>query len=108
MNIDKYLTAQKTISKIADSSSTSGFGLSPALSNTIIDGKSDSGGQMLYALKIFIGADTQIPEEVALEGINDAIHINFPGKGDIRLGLWHKIVQKEDNVSAGERALNQV
>lgn len=108
MNIDKYLTAQQKISKIADSSSTSGFGLSPALSNTIIDGKSDSGGQMLYALKIFIGADTQIPEEVALEGINDAIHINFPNKRNIRMGLWHKIVQKEDNVSAGQRALNQV
>ena len=108
MNIDKYLSAQQKISKIADSSSTSGFGLSPALSNTIIDGKSDSGGQMLYALKIFIGADTQIPEEVALEAINDAIHINFPEKRNIRMGLWHKIVQKEDNVSAGQRALNQV
>ena len=67
MNIDKYIEAQAKISRIADSSTTSGFGLSPALANIIIDGKSDSGSQMLYALKIFYGADTQIPEEIALE-----------------------------------------
>ena len=38
----------------------------------IIDGKSDSGSQMLYALKIFYGADTQIPEDIVLEALNDA------------------------------------
>ena len=67
MNIDKYIEAQAKISRIADSSTTSGFGLSPALANIIIDGKSDSGSQMLYALKIFYGADTQIPEDIVLE-----------------------------------------
>lgn len=41
MNIDKYITAQAEISRIADSSTTSGFGLNPALSNIIIDGKGD-------------------------------------------------------------------
>lgn len=107
MNIDKYITAQAEISRIADSSTTSGFGLNPALSNIIIDGKGDSGSQMLYALKIFYGADTQIPEEISLEAINDAIRINFPKKKGVFLGMYRKVINKEDNVSAGDRAINQ-
>ncbi len=108
MNIDKYIEAQAKISRIADSSTTSGFGLSPALANIIIDGKSDSGSQMLYALKIFYGADTQIPEEIALEAINDAIRINFPNKKGIFLGIYRKVINKEDNVAAPDRPTNQV
>lgn len=108
MNIDKYIEAQSKISRIADSSTTSGFGLSPALANIIIDGKSDSGSQMLYALKIFFGADTQIPEEITLEAINDAIRINFPNKKGVFLGIYRKVINKEDNVSAPDRSTNQV
>lgn len=107
MNVDKYIEAQTKISRIADSSTTSGFGLNPALANIIIDGKGDSGSQMLYALKIFFGADTQIPEEIALEAINDAIRINFPNKKDLFLGIYRKIINKEDNVTADKRATNQ-
>lgn len=108
MNIDKYIDAQVKISRIADSSTTSGFGLSPALANLIIDGKSDSGSQMLYALKIFYGADSTIPEEIALEALNDALHINFPHKRDLFFGLYRKAIQKEDNVSAGDRVTNNL
>ena len=108
MNIDKYLSAQQKISKIADSASTSGFGLSASLANIIIDGKSDSGSQMLYAVKLFFAADTQIAEEITLEALNDALHVNFPDRQDIAVGFYHRIIQKEDNVSAGERAVNQL
>ena len=107
LNLDKYIQAQKDISKMADSATTSAMGLSPALANIIIDGKSDSGSQMLYALKIFYGADTVIPEQIVLEAINDAIRINFPQKKDLFLGFYHKTIQKEDNVSAGDRMTNQ-
>lgn len=107
LNLDKYIQAQKDISRMADSATTSAMGLSPALSNIIIDGKSDSGSQMLYALKIFYGADTVIPEQIVLEAINDAIRINFPEKKDLFLGFYHKTIQKEDNVSAGDRMTNQ-
>ena len=108
MNIDKYIDALAKISRIADSSTTSGLGLNPALANIIIDGKGDSGSQMLYALKLFFGADTQIPEDIALEAINDAIRINFPQKKGVFIGLYRKVINKEDNVTAGERATNQV
>ena len=108
MNIDKYIDALAKISRIADSSTTSGLGLNPALANIIIDGKGDSGSQMLYALKLFYGADTQIPEDIALEAINDAIRINFPQKKGVFIGLYRKVINKEDNVTAGERATNQL
>lgn len=107
LNLDKYIAAQKDIAKMADSATTSAMGLSPALANIIIDGKSDSGSQMLYALKIFYGADTTIPEQITLEALNDAMHINFPAKRDLWLGFYHKTIQKEDNVSAGDRMTNQ-
>lgn len=107
LNLDKYIQAQKDVSRMADSATTSAMGLSPALSNIIIDGKSDSGSQMLYALKIFYGADTRIPEEICLEALNDALHINFPEKRDLWLGFYHKVIQKEDNVSAADRITNQ-
>jgi hypothetical protein len=108
MNIDKYISAQQKISKIADSASTSGFGLAASLSNIIIDGKSDSGSQMLYAVKLFFAADTQVAEDIVLEALNNALHMNFPSKKDLQFGFYHKIIQKEDNVSAGERAVNSV
>ena len=107
LNLDKYIAAQKDISKMADSATTSAMGLSPALANIIIDGKSDSGSQMLYALKIFYGADTAIPEQIVLEALNDALRINFPEKRDLFLGFYHKTIQKEDNVSARDRMTNQ-
>lgn len=107
LNLDKYIQAQKDISRMADSATTSAMGLSPALSNIIIDGKSDSGSQMLYALKIFYGSDTVIPEQIVLEALNDALHINFPQKHDLAFGFYHKTIQKEDNVSAANRMANQ-
>ena len=107
LNLDKYIEAQKAISKMADSATTSAMCLNPSLSNIIIDGKSDSGSQMLYALKIFYGADTVIPEQIVLEALNDALRINFPEKRDLYFGFYHKTIQKEDNVSAGDRMTNQ-
>lgn len=108
MNIDKYIDAQVKISRIADSSTTSGLGLNPALANIIIDGKGDSGSQMLYALKIFYGADTTIAEDIVLEAVNDAMAVNFPRKRDIRMGFYRQVVNKEDNVTASQRATNNM
>jgi len=107
MNIDKYIDAQTKISRIADSSTTSGFGLNPALSNIIIDGKGDSGSQMLYALKIFYAADSQICEDIVFEPIHEAFRVNFPGK-NLSMGLYRQIVNKEDNVSAKDRSTNKM
>lgn len=102
MNIDKFILAQKEISVLADSSTTSGFGLNPALSNIIIDGKGDSGSQILYAWKLFYAADTQIAEDIVFESIHAAMKINFPDK-NLAIGLYQPVAAKESDLSANAR-----
>lgn len=102
MNIDKLVEAHSKISRIADSSTTSGFGLNPALSNIIIDGKSDSGSQMIYALKIFYASDTQIAEDIVFDIMNTAIKTNFPKK-NLSMGLYRPVIDKEQDVTPSER-----
>ena len=85
MNIDKYIEAllESQNFPYCRLEHAPVAGLNPSLANIIIEQGGDSGSQMLYALKLFYGADTQIPEDVCLEAINDAIHINFPDKKDL-------------------------
>lgn len=105
MNINNYIDAQAKISKIADSATTSGIGLHPSLSNIIIDGQLNSGSQLLYALKLYLIGDTSIPEEIVCDAINSAIAINFPGK-KCRIGFYHQVVMKEENVAPKDRVSN--
>lgn len=107
MNIDKFIEAQSKISRIAESATTSSFGLNPALSNIIIDGKSDSGSQMLYAAKLFYASETQIAEDIIFEAMNWALNINFPGK-KLSMGLYRQMINKENNVTASQRASNNI
>lgn len=100
-----YIEAQLKVSEKADSATTSGIGLHPALSNIMVDGKLSSGSEMLYALKLYLASDTTIPEEVILQSVNHAIRINFPGT-DWQLGFYHKIVLREEEVSPSQRATN--
>ncbi len=74
--IKDFIDAQIRVSEKADSATTSGIGLHPALSNIMVDGKLSSGSEMLYALKLYLASDVTISEEVVLEGINRAIQIN--------------------------------
>ena len=107
MNIDKYIEAQSKISVLADSSTTSGFGLNPALSNIIIQGKGDAGSQILYAWKLFYAADTQIAEDIVFESIHAALKINFPDK-NFSMGLYTPVAAKESDLSASARTTSQV
>lgn len=103
--IKEFIDAQLKISEKADSATTSGMGLHPSLSNIVVNGQLSSGSQMLYAMKLYLASDTTIPEEVIFEPINQAIEVNFPGK-DIKLGFYHKIVMKEEDVSPDKRVTN--
>lgn len=103
--IKDFVEAQIKISEKADSATTSGIGLHPALSNIMVAGKLSSGSEMLYALKLYLASDTSIPEEVIFEPINQAIQVNFPGTKK-KLGFYHNIVMKEENVSPSERVVN--
>jgi hypothetical protein len=100
--IKDYIDAQLKISEKADGATTSGIGLHPALSNIIVEGKLASGSEMLYAFKLYLASDTSIPERVIMQGINQAIEINFPNK-NVKMGFYHDIVLKEEDTTPNER-----
>lgn len=102
-----YIESQIKISDKADAATTSGIGLHPALSNMMMNGKSASGSEMLYALKLYLASDTTIPEEIIFEPINQCIQAMWPNK-KARLGFYHKIVLKEENVSPSDRTSTNV
>lgn len=105
--ITDFIEAQLKISEAADQATTSGIGLHPALSNMMMSGKSASGSEMLYALKLYLASDTNIPEEVIFEPLNQCIAAMWPEK-KARLGFYHKIVLKEENVSVPDRTTSNV
>ena len=102
-----FIKAQLDISKKADSATTSGIGLHPALSNIMVDGKLSSGSEMLYALKLYLASDIAIPESIIMQGINYAIRANFPNT-DMKLGFYHKIVLKEEETNPDKRTKNNI
>ena len=102
-----YIESQIKISDKADAATTSGIGLHPALSNMMMNGKSASGSEMLYALKLYLASDTTIPEEVIFEPLNQCIEAMWPEK-KARLGFYHKIVLKEENVTPSDRTVKNV
>lgn len=105
--IKDFIKAQIEIGNKADSATTSGMGLHPSLSNIIVGGQLSSGSQMLYAMKMYLAADTSIPEEVIFEPINQAIEANFPGKG-LKIGFYHKVIKTEDSIPSADRMKNNV
>lgn len=105
--IKDFIEAQIRVSEKADSATTSGIGLHPALSNIMVDGKLSSGSEMLYALKLYLASDTNLPEEIILQALNDTIRVNFPEK-EWRVGFYHKVVLREEDVSPADRVKTNV
>lgn len=104
--IKDFVESQLKISEASSSAITSGMGLHPALSNLIINGKLASGSELLYAFKLFLSSDTEIPESTVLEPVNQAIAFNFPGK-DLRVGFYHRSVKTEEATPTKDRIKNE-
>jgi hypothetical protein len=102
--VNKFIESQIKISEKADSATTSGIGLHPSLSNIVVGGQLASGSQMLYALKLYLASDTSIAEEIIFEPINQILKLNFPGK-NLKLGFYHSVVMKEEDVSPENRVV---
>lgn len=105
--ITDFIEAQIKVAEKADSATTSGIGLHPALSNIMVSSKLASGSEMLYALKLYLASDVSVSEEVVLENINRVLQINFPGT-PLRLGFYHTVVLKESDVSPEDRTKNNI
>lgn len=104
--IKDFVDSQLKIAEASSSAITSGMGLHPALSNLIINGKLASGSELLYAYKLFLSSDTEIPESTVLGPINTAIAFNFPDS-PLRAGFFHRTVRTEEATSTADRMKNQ-
>jgi len=104
--IKDFVESQLKISEASSSAITSGMGLHPALSNLIINGKLASGSELLYAFKLFLSSDTEIPESTVLEPVNQALAFNFPDR-DLRVGFYHRSVHTEEATSTSDRFKNE-
>jgi len=107
MKVKDFIDAQLNIAKQADNAITSGLGLHPSLSNILIEGKLASGSELLYALKLYLATETDIPESIITSSINQAIRANWPSK-KIRIGFYHSVVKTEDSVTPENRTKNVI
>lgn len=103
--IKDFVDSQLKIGEASTSAITSGMGLHPSLSNVMVNGKLASGSELLYAFKLYLSSDIDIPSDIILEPINQAIAFNFPGK-DLRLGFYHRSLKAEDAISSADRIKN--
>lgn len=104
--IKDFVDSQLKIGEASVSAITSGMGLHPSLSNIMVNGKLASGSELLYAFKLYLHSDIEIPESIILEPINQAIAFNFPGK-NLRLGFYHQSIQSEEALTSSARLKNQ-
>lgn len=104
--IKDFVDSQLQIAEASSSAITSGMGLHPALSNLIINGKLASGSELLYAYKLFLSSDTEMPESAVLGPVNTAIAFNFPSS-PFRVGFFHRTVHTEEATSTSDRMKNQ-
>lgn len=105
--VKDFIESQVKVADKADSATTSGLGLHPSLSNVMVDGKLASGSEQLYALKLYLATEVDIPENIVTKAVNAAIAANWPEK-NIRLGFYHDVVKTEDSTTSSERVKNAV
>lgn len=105
MKVKDFIDAQLNIAKRADFEVASGLGLSPSLSNLSMDGNLSSGSEQLYSLKLYNASDLEIPERHVTKAIDMVIKANFPKK-NLKLGFYHKIVKKEEDINPQKRVIN--
>jgi len=107
MKVKDFIVAQLEISKHSDLTVASGLGLSPSLSNLVINGSLSSGSDKLYSLKLHLATNTHIPERIITEAINNAIDVNFP-KSNVKLGFYREVVQVEESLNPEDRLKNEI
>ena len=103
--IKDFIEGQLKISEASTSAITSGMGLHPSLSNIMVNGKLASGSELLYAFKLYLSSDVEIPSSIILEPLNQAIAFNFPDK-DLRIGFFHQSVKSEESLTSSARLKN--
>ena len=71
----------------------------------MVNGKLASGSELLYAFKLYLNSDVEIPSSIILGPINQAIAFNFPNK-DLQIGFYHQSVKSEESLTSSARIKN--
>ncbi|MEX0275708.1 MAG: hypothetical protein AB3N16_15155 [Flavobacteriaceae bacterium] len=99
----EYVESQIKISDKADYSTVAGLGLHSALGNVGADGKSHTGGEQIYALKIHQITSVGTPEYFVCKAFNDILRFKF--KTDIRIGFYHLNPERSQDITQSQRTL---
>lgn len=100
----EYVESQISISDKADFATVAGLGLHAALGNVGADGKSHTGGEQLYALKIHQITSTPLPEYYTCKAFNDLLKIKF--NTDIKIGYYHLNPEREQDITQSQRTVS--
>lgn len=82
-----------------------GKGMDPSLSNVSKEGVISKSGADLYYNYLLYLDNLQIPEEIVLKHVNEALALNFPElvAAEIKLGFYHNVIQKQEDVNPSNR-----
>jgi hypothetical protein len=106
--LNDYITTLIKLDERADQVLLEGKGMDPSLSNVSKEGIISKSGADLYYNYLLYLDNLQIPEEIVLKHINEALAMNFPElvANDIKLGFYHNVIQRQEDVAPNNR-MNQ-
>lgn len=102
--IKDYVTAQLEIAIASTKFVLTALGLHSALANVGADGKSDSGSEQIYSVKIHENTSTRLPEYYVLKAHNDVIKLKF--KTNTKLGFKKANITTEEETAPSRRLKN--
>lgn len=103
--VKDYVKTQLEIALSSAKFVLSSLGLHSALANVGADGKSDSGSEQIYALKIHQYTSTRLAEYYVCKAINDAIKLKF--NSGVKLGFKRAKIDTESDTTPSRRLKNQ-
>lgn len=104
--IKDYVQAQLDIALSSAKFVLSSLGLHSALANVGPDGKSDSGSEQIYALKIHQFTSTRLPEYYVCKAFNEVLKLKFGP--NIHIGFKKASIDAESETTPNRRLKNQV
>lgn len=106
-NVKNFISAQETVSDVSNRAISASMGVHQAIGGSGEKGKTDGGGEQLYALKTYLATGIAIPEMIVCKALNFAIKANWPAK-KIKMGFYHIGPEKEQDVTPKKRFKEQV
>lgn len=104
--IGDYVKSHLEISTKSDFAVIAALRLHSALANVGANGKSDSGSEQLYALKIHQLTSTGLAERKVCKSVNDFLRVNYPNE-QLKIGFYHINAEREQDLTESKRVTTQ-